>query len=656
MSEPSLPSVTTVTSHAVSRRTPEPGADSRAQKGRQRLLPRQWIDAVAVGLVLLVACAFYVSCSGVPRLFDQIDGQYAGAAREMLARGDLLIPTQDGVPRLQKPPLVYWLEVISLRALGINEFAARLPVVLATLGWFAMTGLLAWRITGQKLSGALAALVLATFSATFFFTHLVMPEPFLALSVSLTIWSLCSAQEQAPFEDRRVAWWLTAAWFSMACGALTKGLHALVFPVLTYGLLAWVAPGHRRLYKRFLTFWPGWVLLAMVLVPWYAAVEARYPGFVTDHFWNEQVGHVFNRRWPADSNRVPLALFWVEHLGLLFPWTVFLPLILPAFAAGCGRWREHIERPLGFLWALFLVNALTISFSSIQDYYLLVSWPAFAVGIATNFVSWERRTQRLAAMISGATLAGLGGLAFVTREMLIHALAGHPAARGIGIETNLLDALAALPLRECHEFVHLLGVIAVALALGGCAVALCARWNRPALAAVATGLISLTFLACGAIGLRQTEDVFSCWNLADYLNRLGPESYEVASESESNDYTSLFFYLPHAVYWVNGHPDTEFVTRVHGIGRDLYWTSDQLIAAWKRDRPLFFITQKRNLPEWRERFAKAGGGVRVVQECGRRVLLTNQPAEAPEPFATGKTLAPSGGGRPQNGSEKPAGT
>jgi hypothetical protein len=40
----------------------------------------------------------YLFTCGTPRLFDQIDGQYAGAAREMMARGDWLIPTQNGVP------------------------------------------------------------------------------------------------------------------------------------------------------------------------------------------------------------------------------------------------------------------------------------------------------------------------------------------------------------------------------------------------------------------------------------------------------------------------------------------------------------------------------------------------------------------------------
>src|SRR6202035_3662860 len=147
-------------------------------------VPGSWVIALAA--ILFV----YLFTCGVPRLFDQIDGQYAGAAREMMARGDWLIPTQNGVPRLQKPPLVYWCETLSMSVFGVNEFGARLPVVLATIGWFLATGLLARRGVGTSAAGLAGALILATFTGAFFFTHLVMPEPFLSCFLAFSFWSL----------------------------------------------------------------------------------------------------------------------------------------------------------------------------------------------------------------------------------------------------------------------------------------------------------------------------------------------------------------------------------------------------------------------------------------------------------------------------------
>jgi hypothetical protein len=108
------------------------------------------------------------------------------------------------------------------------------------------------------------------------------------------------------------------------------------------------------------------------------------------------------------------------------------------------------------------------------------------------------------------------------------------------------------------------------------------------------------------------------------LNRANAGNYQVVSESECNDYTSLFFYLPHTVCWVNANPSIEFATRVHGIGKDLYLTEDQVVHAWKQPLPVFLITRKQNLPRWRHRLADSGTDAYVGLECGSRVVLTNQ--------------------------------
>jgi 4-amino-4-deoxy-L-arabinose transferase-like glycosyltransferase len=44
----------------------------------------------------------------------------------MLDSGQWLTPTNDGIPRLQKPPLLYWTIAVSLKAFGLTTAAARL--------------------------------------------------------------------------------------------------------------------------------------------------------------------------------------------------------------------------------------------------------------------------------------------------------------------------------------------------------------------------------------------------------------------------------------------------------------------------------------------------------------------------------------------------
>src|SRR5215510_2796555 len=62
------------------------------------------------------------------------EGRYVGVALEMLWSGDWLVPTLDTLPYFHKPPLFYWLTAASLATFGVNEWAARLPSLLAATG------------------------------------------------------------------------------------------------------------------------------------------------------------------------------------------------------------------------------------------------------------------------------------------------------------------------------------------------------------------------------------------------------------------------------------------------------------------------------------------------------------------------------------------
>src|SRR5205085_2493194 len=60
------------------------------------------------------------------RLFEPDESRYAQIPREMLERGDWLVPVLQGEPYLDKPPLFYRLVMLSYRLLGCHDWAARL--------------------------------------------------------------------------------------------------------------------------------------------------------------------------------------------------------------------------------------------------------------------------------------------------------------------------------------------------------------------------------------------------------------------------------------------------------------------------------------------------------------------------------------------------
>ncbi|MDQ1265910.1 MAG: hypothetical protein QG635_1062 [Bacteroidota bacterium] len=78
-------------------------------------------------LVLLIGGLFFLPYLGGVHLFDWDELNFAEAAREMLVTGDWLTVRIDYQPFHEKPPLFFWLQAISMKSFGINEFAARLP-------------------------------------------------------------------------------------------------------------------------------------------------------------------------------------------------------------------------------------------------------------------------------------------------------------------------------------------------------------------------------------------------------------------------------------------------------------------------------------------------------------------------------------------------
>src|SRR5438105_14321585 len=67
-------------------------------------------------------------------LFEPDEGRYAEIPREMLVRGEWVVPYLLGEPYLDKPPLFYWLVMFSYRLLGIHDWSARLVPALAVHG------------------------------------------------------------------------------------------------------------------------------------------------------------------------------------------------------------------------------------------------------------------------------------------------------------------------------------------------------------------------------------------------------------------------------------------------------------------------------------------------------------------------------------------
>jgi len=98
--------------------------------------------------ILIISALLFVPFLGQVHLFDWDEINFAESAREMITSGDYLTVQINYIPFWEKPPLFIWMQVLSMKLFGINEFAARFPNALCGV----ITLLILFNI-GNKLAG-----------------------------------------------------------------------------------------------------------------------------------------------------------------------------------------------------------------------------------------------------------------------------------------------------------------------------------------------------------------------------------------------------------------------------------------------------------------------------------------------------------------------
>ncbi len=197
-------------------------------------------------------------------------------AYNMLRTGDFITPRLAGEPFLEKPPLSYWVQSTSMRALGPSSTSARLPNLLWAVITVLCIGLLAGDMAGKRHRGQAAFIAALACGTTVLVQQvqiwLATDAPLLAMTAAalLCAWRLAHAENW-----RHQFTWSLLLGASLAAAFLTKNGFGLMVPGLTVaGWLIW----DRRLAQ--LLHWRWWVASAWLVLfagSWLLAL-ARQPG------------------------------------------------------------------------------------------------------------------------------------------------------------------------------------------------------------------------------------------------------------------------------------------------------------------------------------------------------------------------------------------
>src|SRR5260370_36466008 len=138
----------------------------------------------------------------------------------------MVVPSLEGQPDLDKPPLLYWFVMASYKVFGVPDWAARLPPALAVHGGVLLAYCFGRRSFSERAAfwGALALGLAPGFTSI---GRLLLLDGLLAFWTTL---ALFSAFEALRGKRLQWGWWLLSA---VACGfgILTKGPVVLVLLV-----------------------------------------------------------------------------------------------------------------------------------------------------------------------------------------------------------------------------------------------------------------------------------------------------------------------------------------------------------------------------------------------------------------------------------------
>lgn len=322
------------------------------------------------------ALALLTLLGGRP-LLEPDEGRYAEVAREMYRGGSWLVPTQNGVPHFQKPPLIYWATAASFHVFGLNEFAARLPSALAAAGTLALTFWMGLLLGNRRIGLAAAGILLA--SAEFFLLARAL-TPDMLMTFWITLALACFVRRVTLPREQSGAMWAYAFFAAMGCGFLTKGPMALVVPICA--VLAWnwgerAVPLDRR--SPPMPWLSGMLLTVAISLSWFA-VMALSDRALLDYFWKYELVQRFGSKSHGRSQ--PFLFFVPVLLAGSLPW---LFLAGGAVLHWIGRKRAGwVPSPTGAMLAGWvLLPLLILSFSGSKLFtYVLPLFPALALWLA----------------------------------------------------------------------------------------------------------------------------------------------------------------------------------------------------------------------------------------------------------------------------------
>ncbi len=300
------------------------------------------------GIILLISVILFIPFLGKVHLFDWDEINFAEAAREMIVTGDYFHVQIDFKQFWEKPPLFIWMQVISMKLFGINEFAARFPNAVA--GFITLLSL--YKIGKKYLNTQFAwfwVMCYAGTMLTFLYFKSGIIDPWFNLFIFLAIYHFSFLLENVRTNKH---WRAIAAGTFLGLAVLTKGPVAVLIALLC--LLVYTIINKFKIYLKFSDLFLTILFTFIISMLWFG-VEMMGNGL---WFLREFIVYQIRLFKTQDAGHGgPFLYHWIVLLIGCFPASLLLikSFFLKSFAT------EHQKIFLNLMKVLFWVVLILFS-------------------------------------------------------------------------------------------------------------------------------------------------------------------------------------------------------------------------------------------------------------------------------------------------------
>jgi hypothetical protein len=312
--------------------------------------------------------------------------QYAEMSREMAQSGDYLHLYDRGLDYLDKPPMLFWVSSLSIKAFGVNNFGYKIPSILFAL-WAMYAVYRLTKLLYNDATARMAALILGCCQGMFLMTNDVRTDTILMSCVITSLWLIKEAELQ------RKWYWVLGGTFAIACGMMTKGPIALMIPVFCFGS-DWVL---KREWKKIFSAYHliDIVLIGIFLIPMsiglYQQFDIHPEKIVNDttgvsglkfFYWSQSFGRITGESpW---NNNAPFEFLFVGMFWAFLPWMfLFVPALIMRVAEVVKQKFKLLPSQEFITTGGFILAYLALGSSKYQlPHYIFVVFPLAAIMVA----------------------------------------------------------------------------------------------------------------------------------------------------------------------------------------------------------------------------------------------------------------------------------